>query len=1817
MSEYGTGMGIGNKLVFDVNGNVEDFTFVLSQKNLNHLGQIQNIERESIDHKGNLNSASEISFVVYKSMNGKDERLWDEIIDFRLVWVRELNKYFQMHISLDDSNDTYKTVTCMSLCEAELSELNVTLEVNNTNDPNWNTSLDEYKKTVFCDVNNKDVSLLHRIIADKAPHYTIGHVDSSLMKLQRSFSFKDTSIYDVFVNQVAKEFNCIFIFDSSNRTINAYDLLTTCNNANCNYRDNDYEFYDNQNNHVCPKCGHTSLSYFGTDTTIFVDNEQLGESIKLEIDEGSVKNCFKLVAGDNTITSLVRELNMNGSDRIYNFPPEQIIDMSDELVEKMNAYNTLYSSKEEEYEQTIVDINEAYDKINYYSNTMMPTVEHSEVTSKTEGEKLTVENLSPLGVEDLTAATQSIVENYLLSYAKVYVKTGYVKLEIKTNSWSKTSTKGTWNGYFIITNYSDEEDIYTTENLTIIVNDDYEEFLNQKLKKSISSSSDEESVLDVLSIDNLNKFKEALTLYCRERLLSFQSAINGAILVLVEQNQSSKDSELYDDLYLPYNEKLKACDAEISIRESQIKQWQDALKHLQDNKTGIQSVLNFKTYLGDELYKEFCSFVREQTYENSNYVSDNLTDSEQIELAKEFISKAKKELVKSSNYQHSISTTLNNLLLIPEFKPILHYFELGNFIRVKVDDYIYRLRLISYHLSFSDLNNLNVTFSDVTKQRDVDDDLKDIVNSVSSMSGSYNYVSQQAEKGEIANRNFEQMFKEGLDSALIRIKSNNNEDFIIDEHGILGRQFSDITGEYDPEQVRFTHNILCFTDDNWITTRSALGKHDYWKYEDDEFVKYTAFGLTSDFVTAGYINGSQIIGGEIYSTNFIKGSQGTYFDLINGDFQLAGGKFLYNSSSSKLTIKDVIVDWTTTTTPEISDIDGLTEDLEQKSASISANADAIAAEVKRASKAEGNLSASIKINADAITSEVKRATESEGNLSSKIEQTAEYITSTVSKTYETKENAKNIYNTLETSITQTAESIELKVSKDSIISTINQSAEEVSIKANKISLEGIVTANNYFKILSDGSMVATNGTFTGTITAKNGSIAGFTISNEKLYAGTGEDNDGVMIQSCSSDSNRYWVFAAGSNTHETYAESPFRVSKYGELYAIKGVVGGWTLGETLIKSNNDENGFRVYLHCPTELGTSGNGNADVLVVRNGTSSDNYTYPFVLSSDGSFTATKANITGTINATSGSFSGSINSTTGNIAGFTITNGKLYSGTGENNDIVAIQSCDESRYWAFAAGGTTHETYSNAPFRVSKTGELFASNATIEGKITSETGSISGWELTNGKIISGTKSGEIVAIQSISDNINWVFAVGGSSHTSYGDSPFRVSKNGELYATKANITGEVNATSGSFSGSITSTSGYIGGWKIIEGYLYNSITTDKANSCGMSSGTAQGGDDNRIFWAGKDNFKVDIDGKVTATNIVATGGSIGGWAISSSQLKKEDTTNGFMVRFHCPTELGSPGNGNADVLVVRNGKGTDSSPYSYPFGITSDGTLTATKANITGSVTATSGTIGGCSISDGTLQIKSANITGTLSGKTITGGTISGTTITSNSATITGGSFKVDGSSSTDVKITVKYGSSYKTEISPHNVSVGVSSNFTSMTSGGFYVYKNGSPAAYLDSTGCYIGGSKSRIATTENYNQRLLYCYETPTPTFGDIGEGAIDETGKCYVFLDDIFAETIDTDCSYQVFLQSYGKGECYVTERTSSYFIVEGTANLSFGWEIKSVQLGYDTIRLEEFSEENIIYKENSIAEETYGYLESLLFTVDEQEYPNESEEIE
>ena len=111
-----------------------------------------------------------------------------------------------------------------------------------------------------------------------------------------------------------------------------------------------------------------------------------------------------------------------------------------------------------------------------------------------------------------------------------------------------------------------------------------------------------------------------------------------------------------------------------------------------------------------------------------------------------------------------------------------------------------------------------------------------------------------------------------------------------------------------------------------------------------------------------------------------------------------------------------------------------------------------------------------------------------------------------------------------------------------------------------------------------------------------------------------------------------------------------------------------------------------------------------------------------------------------------------------------------------------------------------------------------------------------------------------------------------------------------------------------------------------------------------------------------------------------------------------------------------------------------------------------------------------------------------------------------------------------------------------------------------------------------GTKSRLVETDNYQDRLLYCYETPTPLFGDIGEAILDEDGICYVDIDDIFSETIASKVEYQVFLQKEDSGDCWVADKQPHFFVIKGTPGLKVAWELKAKQKGYETQRLEQYS---------------------------------------
>lgn len=152
----------------------------------------------------------------------------------------------------------------------------------------------------------------------------------------------------------------------------------------------------------------------------------------------------------------------------------------------------------------------------------------------------------------------------------------------------------------------------------------------------------------------------------------------------------------------------------------------------------------------------------------------------------------------------------------------------------------------------------------------------------------------------------------------------------------------------------------------------------------------------------------------------------------------------------------------------------------------------------------------------------------------------------------------------------------------------------------------------------------------------------------------------------------------------------------------------------------------------------------------------------------------------------FSGRIVSSSGKIGGFSLSENSIQNGslglsggvlicTGTNS-YASIGGSNSINGWCFTASNT---------FGVTKTGALYASNATITGSITATSGAIGSFTLDSTYLQSSDKTVGLSATAS-----DWAFWAGGANTN---NAKFRVNHAGQLWATSATISGSITATSG----------------------------------------------------------------------------------------------------------------------------------------------------------------------------------------------------------------------------------------------------------------------------------------------------------------------------------------------------------------------------------------------------------------------------------------
>lgn len=293
-------------------------------------------------------------------------------------------------------------------------------------------------------------------------------------------------------------------------------------------------------------------------------------------------------------------------------------------------------------------------------------------------------------------------------------------------------------------------------------------------------------------------------------------------------------------------------------RNQQVEEW-TKLKESQDKAmTDFKESMSFENWLineygstlGGQHWLDYNKYIREDEYNNGNYVSDGLTDSEILAKAKELLDVATSELSKACNAQYTISGNLNNMFAEDELKRLHSKFALFNYVRAKVDDKIYKLRLVEIRFNESSPDQLDVTFSE--QIQDVTgyiNDTASILAKSESMSTTYSSTTKQAKQGVNAYNTFDTIRAEGMDSSKYLIKNSPEQLMTFERNGLLGRSMFD-EGIYSDEQSILTSNGLYFTTDNWDTVNTALGKFMYngsWKY-----------GLNAEYVIGKFIVGQNL-----------------------------------------------------------------------------------------------------------------------------------------------------------------------------------------------------------------------------------------------------------------------------------------------------------------------------------------------------------------------------------------------------------------------------------------------------------------------------------------------------------------------------------------------------------------------------------------------------------------------------------------------------------------------------------------------------------------------------------------------------------------------------------------------------------------------------------------------------------------------------------------------------------------------------------------------------------------------------------------------
>ena len=953
-----------------------------------------------------FNSYSELSFEIGRTYNDiltgavEINPYYDLIEALRLVYVEGFG-YFEIQGPelIGDGIKEAKSVTAYSyeytLSQKYLEEFYVntgetkSIEVINASSENNIVPVTLYNSS------NKKRSLLHLIFEKDYAGWKIGHVDPQLQTLSRQFEVDRESIYDFLMNEVCEKFNCYIVFDTINNEINVYaesptekfvgDGKTnrfTCTNAFSSINTvsiNGYKTtqwsYDGITLVLTdiPESG-AMIEVVGEDsnweTDVFITFDNLSQEIKVDYDADSIKTVLTVTFGDDND---IREVNLGLPyivDLSYYTTPEW---MGQDLYDDWLAYQEKCNSKQAEYTKNTQDML-------YYA-----------------GQIDREESRLSLGYAEITVDENSVGKYYVRggTHPNYYYTEVSLPAEYKVNTtYYSTRT----------TNLEDGADgnvahLYEALKKYFMNADDWKKDLDilsgefdfmgsnaiANLSKTLSGISTDRILNDTVSnaLDTffVNMWNELGRIPLKQM---FYEPYKKVQITNMEAGWSQKGHAEYGNYYAVILI-LSSIEKAISERDTIIKEYELKYKNLQDKNTTISNELLMENNFTKGQLVRLNAFLREDELHLDDIITtsqDSIADT--YKNQQDAMESGRIELKKISQPQLQFSMSMANIYALPEFEPIVDQFELGKTIKVEIrPGYIKQSRLMQVNLNFEDFSDFSCEFSELTSIRNQSDIHADLLKNAISAGKSVAQNASYWTKGSDQATSTDLKIQQGLLDVATAIKSIDGlQEVSVDNYGIhLRKKKFEGSEEYDDKQGWIVNNQFLYSDDAFKTTKSVFGEYKVpTSVDQDGNMQYeNMWGLLAEAVIAGYIEGSQIVGGTIKIGEFYEDNTKKY-------------RFSVDESGNVILDAASISGYVTTG---------------NLNSAITQTKEAITSQIENI---EEGLSSKIEQTEGSISSQIQNI---ESGFNSKIEQAEDRITSEIGATYATKGQA-NYYGNCDT-----------------------------------------------------------------------------------------------------------------------------------------------------------------------------------------------------------------------------------------------------------------------------------------------------------------------------------------------------------------------------------------------------------------------------------------------------------------------------------------------------------------------------------------------------------------------------------------------------------------------------------------------------------------------------------------------------------------------------------------------------------------------------------------------------------------------------------